>query len=334
MGHYVKLILLWLTTISIIFILLLGVSGVWSDKEFNPEWKQHQRAVIQEKIAKAEESYEFWSNPEWGDPEKAKELENKIRGLKNKKLEIKQILLKGEGLWSNQENGPRFDRCMTCHIDEERIKEDHPENLPLPYDIYGCMVCHDGNGMALEKEPAHEHMLADREAMREARERSADALIKMWQRIAKLNPEKEIKLREVSFYGPTGEYQIYVGNIKCIKCHKKTHPEHVNLWSESKFKTTERIQKEPDFQKGDENYRKKCYKCHTTGYKEDKGTFEELGVGCEACHGPGEVYSELMEGEKTIEEARKLTRISFDYNIFSNCHITKRHEMRKEYFEW
>ncbi len=61
MGPYVKLI--WLVTIS---ILLLGVSGVWFYKEFNPEWKQHQRAEIQENEA-----------------------------LKGKKLKIKQILLKG-----------------------------------------------------------------------------------------------------------------------------------------------------------------------------------------------------------------------------------------------
>ena len=233
MGHYVKLI--WLTTIS---FLLLGVSAVWFCKEFNPEWKQHQRAVIKEKIAKAEESYEFWSDPELGnDPEKAKTLKSKINGLANKKLEIKQILLKGEGLWSNQESGPRVDRCMACHIDEEKITEGHPKDLPIPYDIYGCTVCHGGNGRALETEPAHEHMYADRAAMTEARVGSADEFIKMWKRLRELNPEYETKLRAESFYSPSGEYQIYVGMRKCIKCHKKSHPEHVDRWSRSKFKT-------------------------------------------------------------------------------------------------
>ncbi|MFQ5715224.1 MAG: multiheme c-type cytochrome [Candidatus Scalinduaceae bacterium] len=327
MSHYVKLI--WLITLS---FLLLGVSGVWFYKELNPEWKQHQRAVIKEKVAKAVESYEFWSNPEWGDPERAKELEDKINGLKSKRLEIKQILLKGEGLWSNQESGPRVDRCMTCHIDEEKIVEKHPEELPIPYDIYGCSVCHGGNGRALETEPAHEHMLPDRKAMTEARVGSANEFIKMWKRLRVLNPEEEIKLRRESFYGPSGEYQIYVGKRKCIKCHKKTHPEHVNRWSATKFKSFERIEKEPDYKNGDASYKKQCYKCHTTGYREDKGIYAEQGVSCEACHGPGEVYSHLMGGEKegSVQEAQKLVKISFDFSICGSCHIPKRHEMRQK----
>ena len=337
MGPYVKLI--WLTTLS---ILLLGVSGVWFYKEINPEWKQCQRAEIQERIEKVRESYEFYTDPEMApaSPEDKKdflaegeERKKELDALMNKKIKIKQILLKGEGFWSNGESGQRVDRCMTCHIDEEKLREGHPEHLPIPYDIYGCAVCHGGNGRALEKERAHEHLLADRKEMMAARKGSADKLIEMWKRINILNPEEEIKLRDESFYGPTGEYQIYVGNRKCIKCHKKTHPEHVNRWSESKFKTTERIEKEPDFQKGDEDYKKKCYKCHTTGYKEDKGTYEGRGVGCEACHGPGEVFSELMASKKTIEEARKLVRISFDFDICSNCHIPKRHEMRHKKVE-
>ena len=109
MGPYVKLI--WLLVIS---ILLLGVSVVWFYKEFNPEWKQCQRAEVQENEA-----------------------------LKGKKLEIKQILLKGEGLWSNQESGQRVDRCMTCHIDEEKLVKLHPKNflsLMMFMDVQYVMV--------------------------------------------------------------------------------------------------------------------------------------------------------------------------------------------------
>jgi hypothetical protein len=301
MDHYVKLI--WLVTIS---ILLLGVSGVWFYKEFNPEWKQHQRAEIQGNEA-----------------------------LKGKKLEIKQILLKGEGLWSNQESGQRVDRCMTCHIDEEKIVKNHPKDLPIPYDVYGCTVCHGGNGRALESEPAHKHMYADRDAMEEGRY-SADEFIKMWKRLRVLNPEEEIRLRRESFFGPTGQYQLYVGNDECVECHIVKHKDHVNRWSNTKFKTFERIKKEPDYQSGDDDYKKQCYKCHTTGYREDKGIYAAEGVGCEACHGPGEVYSYLMAGvreESDIEEGQKLAKISFDFNICGDCHIPKRHEMRKEYFD-
>ncbi|HDY67872.1 MAG TPA: hypothetical protein ENH85_08795 [Candidatus Scalindua sp.] len=298
MDHYVKLI--WLITLS---FLLLGVSGVWFYKEFNPEWKQHQRTEIQENEA-----------------------------LKGKRLEIKQILLKGEGLWSNQESGPRVDRCMTCHIDEEKLVKLHPKELPIPYDVYGCTVCHGGNGRALESEPAHEHMYSDRDAMQEGRY-SADEFIKMWKRLRVLNPEEEIRLRRESFFGPTGQYQLYVGNKECVECHKKTNPEHVNRWSATKFKTFERIEKEPDYKNGDASYKKQCYKCHTTGYREDKGIYAAKGVGCESCHGPGEVYAYLMQAvreESDVEQGQKLAKISFDFNICGDCHIPKRHEMRQK----
>ena len=298
MDHYVKLI--WLITLS---FLLLGVSGVWFYKEFNPEWKQHQRAEIQENEA-----------------------------LKGKRLEIKQILLKGEGLWSNQESGPRVDRCMTCHIDEEKLVKLHPKELPIPYDVYGCTVCHGGNGRALESEPAHEHMYADRDAMEEGRY-SADEFIKMWKRLQVLNPEEEIRLRRESFFGPTGQYQLYVGNDECVECHIVKHKDHVNRWMNSKFKTFERIKKEPDYKAGDEDYKKQCYKCHTTGYREDKGIYAAEGVGCEACHGPGEVYAYLMQAvreESDVEQGQKLAKISFDFNICGDCHIPKRHEMRQK----
>jgi len=296
MGPYVKLI--WLLTIS---VLLLGVSAVWFCKEFNPEWKQCQRA--------------------------------ELKG-KDKKLEIKQILLKGEGLWSNQESGQRVDRCMTCHIDEEKLEGLHPKELPIPYEIYGCTVCHLGNGRALESERAHEHMYPDKDAMEEGRY-AADELIKMWKRLRVLNPEEEIRLRRESFFGPTGQYQLYVGNDECVECHETRHPDHVKRWSNSKFKTFERIQKEPDYRAGNEDYKKQCYKCHTTGYREDKGIYAETGVGCEACHGPGEVYAYLMGGEKegSVAEGQKLAKVSFDFNVCGDCHIEKKHEMRKEYFD-
>ena len=164
---------------------------------------------------------------------------------------------------------------------------------------------------------------------------SAAEFIKMWKRLHELNPESEDRLRVESYYGPTGEYQIYVGRRKCIKCHKKMHPEHVERWSKTKFKTFERIEKEPDYKSGTADYKKQCYKCHTTGYREDKKIYSEPGVGCEGCHGPGEVYSHLMAGEHKgdVEEGQKLAKISFDFKICGNCHIPKRHEMRKEYFE-
>ena len=61
--------------LAIILVLagLVGLSFLIADAK-NPE-----RTVI----AKAEEDYKFWTNPEWGDLKKVKELENKIKYLKS-----------------------------------------------------------------------------------------------------------------------------------------------------------------------------------------------------------------------------------------------------------
>lgn len=73
-------------------------------------------------------------------------------------MKIKQILLKGSYSWSKQQNGDKVDRCMTCHIDEDKLKAAHPSTKELPFDIYGCTVCHGGIGRALSEEVAHEGM--------------------------------------------------------------------------------------------------------------------------------------------------------------------------------
>jgi len=38
---------------------------------------------------------------------------------------------------------------------------------------------------------------------------------------------------------------------------------------------------------GGHDYRSRCGPCHLTGSNPGTGEFKELGVGCEACHGPG-----------------------------------------------
>ena len=40
-----------------------------------------------------------------------------------------------------------------------------------------------------------------------------------------------------------------------------------------------------------------------------------------------------VRDESDVEQGQKLAKISFDFNICGDCHIPKRHEMRKEYFD-
>lgn len=66
-----------------ILAIILLVLAVLMHLGFLINPKNPEGVVVRTKIAKAEEDYKFWSNPEWGDLEKVKELENKIKTLKS-----------------------------------------------------------------------------------------------------------------------------------------------------------------------------------------------------------------------------------------------------------
>ena len=106
---------------------------------------------------------------------------------------------------------------------------------------------------------------------------------------------------------PTGGAS-YVGADACKKCHFKQHRQ----WKKMKhFKAWEVLQgklKSPD-QKDSKG--RLCVSCHVTGFgHEDRNGFKDpessrhlLGVGCEACHGPGSRHVEVSK--KLLDEKRK-----------------------------
>ena len=113
---------------------------------------------------------------------------------------------------------------------------------------------------------------------------------------------------------------------------------HINRWRNSKFKTFEVVKEQPDYINGDDAYQANCKSCHTTGYNKITNTYIEEGVTCEACHGPGQVFSALMTLEvvdvpggthsfqaygaslAAISDARN--------NMCAACHSPNRHELR------
>lgn len=60
----------------------------------------------------------------------------------------------------------------------------------------------------------------------------------------------------------------------------------------------------------EESWTKKCAYCHTTGFKPATKKWVELGVGCEACHGPASNHIKVAKwekanpGEKLLPEGR------------------------------
>ncbi len=48
------------------------------------------------------------------------------------------------------------------------------------------------------------------------------------------------------------------------------------------------------------NWNQRCARCHTTGYDAATGSYSELGVSCESCHGPGSVHLKTQGKERMI----------------------------------
>lgn len=321
----------WKITFLALSLTLLGLLVAWIIKETRPEWRRYQKAEYAQSIETMKQELERWSDPKWGDPKMAQAIRDRIQRSQRPKLEVKQILLKGVGLWSDGKNGKKVDRCITCHVDEDKLARLHPgivENFP--FDIYGCTVCHGGEGGSLRLKKAHHSLYRDRKEML-GRLTTADALLQIWKDMAELSPTSvEGHAKEASdfkYYGVTGEKAVYVGSAICLRCHKGLTAWHVDRWKDNKFITLEKVKNAPDFIEGDENYRKQCYKCHTTGYDETTGKYSEEGVTCEACHGPGQFYVYFMSLGK-VPEAARLSKLAWSYDVCGRCHMSRNHEVR------
>jgi mono/diheme cytochrome c family protein len=121
------------------------------------------------------------------------------------------------------------------------------------------------------------------------------AFVRNWEKTALILPERPpLKERPVFIQ----EEVAYVGSESCIGCHESLNKEHIDTWKKSAMARNafSRIRSEKD--------KTKCTPCHATGYDPAKKTYKEENVGCEACHGPGEKYQDMMTGSDALEGGR------------------------------
>ncbi len=121
------------------------------------------------------------------------------------------------------------------------------------------------------------------------------AFIRNWEKTAPTLPE-EVPAKERPVF--TQEEVAYVGSESCIGCHEGLNQKHIETWKKSPMATKafSLIRNEKD--------KTECIPCHATGYDPEKKVYKEENVGCEACHGPGEKYQEMMMGANALEGGR------------------------------
>jgi len=104
-------------------------------------------------------------------------------------------------------------------------------------------------------------------------------------------------LQEKSF---SRKHRKYIGVKKCKVCHNdNVGVNQYKIWQNSphafafqRLKTAKAREIALKHKIKNPTKSRKCLKCHTTGMGRNKSIYEE-GVGCEACHGPGEIYNDV-----------------------------------------
>ncbi len=103
----------------------------------HPAWKQYQSSYVRDQKARLQEKLRTGAVS-------ADEFSTRMGELNRFTPHLVEISLPR---WN------RRDRCPTCHAGLEEISSSHPVKA------FGCTICHEGNGLSLDKDEAHRGML-------------------------------------------------------------------------------------------------------------------------------------------------------------------------------
>jgi mono/diheme cytochrome c family protein len=125
--------------LAVISVIVLAIHGVVFYNQLFARWQDHQSQYFQQ-AAKEPDT-----------PEAVR------AALLKRSPQIEQVIVRSFG-------AERVDRCMTCHagIDDPRFEKAdqplraHPKIPGHKFESFGCTLCHDGQGRAVEAKGAHE----------------------------------------------------------------------------------------------------------------------------------------------------------------------------------
>ncbi|MCB1218218.1 hypothetical protein KDL44_12560 [bacterium] len=112
----------------------------------------------------------------------------------------------------------------------------------------------------------------------------------------------------------------FVGEQSCMSCHADESESHAGSRHATSMDTLQR-------QRASTN--SLCLPCHSTGYGKPTGHRMEItdshieGVSCEACHGPGELHVQLVQGDQLtgpMEGLNELGLTDISEQTCTSCH--------------
>lgn len=118
-------------------VLVLVVVTIYVEhRERNPEWKAYQEKGISLAIERLEAVQE-----KEAPPDERERIKAELASLRKRKPEIIEIRPFGGKL--------EPERCLSCHFGIEDLSSSHPN------EVFGCVICHGGNGTDLTVRGAH-----------------------------------------------------------------------------------------------------------------------------------------------------------------------------------
>ncbi len=252
----------------------------------SPEWKAYQ----QKGVALALHTLGMRLVEEQSADAK-RAISNEMKSLKNRRLEVIEIRPFGGKLPA--------ERCLTCHYGIEDLSSSHPNS------VFGCVICHGGNGSDLSVRGAHIGLRGGRNP---AKLDLADAGCGGGRpNIGTCHSGREHPLLNRTANVPKSLMATNAGIIGILRFQwgvEETSDSRyaVRAASEGKTKLNNlppEIASNGKFDLPESHFRKFCASCHlwSSRIREKMGRLE----GCAACHAPYDQDGRYVGGDPTIK---------------------------------
>ncbi|MBM3301142.1 MAG: hypothetical protein FJY85_14445, partial [Deltaproteobacteria bacterium] len=266
---------------------LLALILVYADYSHrNPEWKAFQRKGVDLALERLDANLSAAR-----DREDQERIRSEIQALATRDLQVVEVRPFGGKM------AP--ERCLTCHFGIEDLSPSHPNS------VFGCVICHEGNGPDLTVRGAHLGLRGGRNPAR--LDLAGVSCGTPASETGACHSHRPHPLLNRAESVPRSLMATNAGIISILRFQWGLDPEPTSLFgiravSDGKVSLKavppERTP-EGTFSIADSHFRKFCAACHlwTPRHREKMGRLE----GCPACHAPYDQGGRYRGGDPTVD---------------------------------